>query len=338
MYGMHVTYLDTSVHAQLHHVYTYKQSKCACIFAYICTRIASPPGHRHVGAHKFWGITDILTLSRTHLHTYSYSLSPSVPTLSLSFLSLSLSNKQTNTRTHTHTQPYHRGDGVSTQRTFAAPPPYFTEGKDQVRALINRIKLPGGGRGAPDHVRNGNARNKNAAEAPRRSADGAVKMGGGFCYKSNIDIDYTRPTPSRPTYSHGLFLFPFSNENATKMLDVAKEYSHELDPSHSASHPGEIFQQISLYSCYVVHSVVSWVFEKFHQCRPPHTGPRPYGRDIQLSSKFKSILNLLHLISYRPGLREIFFLKRRPPQTEKTGSYSRKFLKSPLCIQFVWYF
>jgi len=53
MYDMYVTYLDTSVHAQLHHVYTYKQSKFACIFAYICTRIASPPGHRHVGAHKF---------------------------------------------------------------------------------------------------------------------------------------------------------------------------------------------------------------------------------------------------------------------------------------------
>jgi len=206
------------------YVYVYTHSLTTRAPACRCTQILRD--HRH-----------ILTLSRTHLHTYSYSLSPSVPTLSLSFLSLSLSNKQTNTRTHTHTQPYHRGDGVSTQRTFAAPPPYFTEGKDQVRALINRIKLPGGGRGAPDHVRNGNARNKNAAEAPRRSADGAVKMGGGFCYKSNIDIDYTRPTPSRPTYSHGLFLFPFSNENATKMLDVAKEYSHELDPSHSASHP-----------------------------------------------------------------------------------------------------
>jgi len=103
-------------------------------------------------------------------------------------------------------------------KDIATQPPYLTQGRDNVRALVNRVKLPG----RPTL----GARDRNRGESSgRRSADGWVKMGGGFVYRSNIQIDPARPTPSRPSYSHGLFLFPFSSEDAAKMLDDTESNS-----------------------------------------------------------------------------------------------------------------
>ena len=115
-------------------------------------------------------------------------------------------------------QPYRRGDGIQMPKDIEAQPPYLTQGRDNVRALVNRVKLPG--RPTPG-ARDGNRGDSSG----RRSADGWVKMGDGFVYRSNFQIDPARPTPSRPSYSHGLFLFPFSNENAAKMLDTTESNS-----------------------------------------------------------------------------------------------------------------
>lgn len=111
-------------------------------------------------------------------------------------------------------KPYHRGDGVVVDKVTAPSAlAYLSQGRDQVRTVINRVKLSGGAAGR------GGRRQDIDTVTSRRSIDGSVKMGGGFVYRSNIAIDLSRPTPSRPTYSHGLFLFPFSNEEASRMLN-----------------------------------------------------------------------------------------------------------------------
>ena len=115
-------------------------------------------------------------------------------------------------------QPYHRGDGIIMPKDVETQPPYLTQGKDNVRAVVNRVKLPG--------QQNLRARSGSMeSSSVRRSADGWVKMGGGFVYRSNIQVDPQRPTPSRPSYSHGLFLFPFSSEDAAKMQDAGEPKS-----------------------------------------------------------------------------------------------------------------
>jgi len=126
-------------------------------------------------------------------------------------------------------QPYRRGDGITVDK-MATPPAYLSQSKDHVRAVVNRVKLlvdPPGARGRRHDV---------DKVSSRRSVDGSVKMGGGFVYRSNIEIDFTRPTPSRPTYSHGLFLFPFSNELAAKMLDAStKDHAPAKLNEHAAA-------------------------------------------------------------------------------------------------------
>ena len=66
------------------------------------------------------------------------------------------------------------------------PQSYVTEGPGG-RALVNRVKLTG----------QNQAFKRKSMVSERRSADGTVKMGGGFVYRSNIPIDPTHPTPSR---------------------------------------------------------------------------------------------------------------------------------------------
>lgn len=112
-------------------------------------------------------------------------------------------------------------------KDITTQPPYLTQGKDNVRAIVNRVKLP-------TRPNPGERDGDREASSVRRSADGWVKMGGGFVYRSNIPVDPSRPTPSRPSYSHGLFLFPFSSEDAAKMLDAGSNSSANPTPAPAA--------------------------------------------------------------------------------------------------------
>jgi hypothetical protein len=190
------------------------QCVCVCAYVYGCT---STHARTHARTHA--QNTRTKHTNKTHAHTRidgdagddscmynadSLSLPPPLPPSSFAvYLS----------------QPYRRGDGIMVDK-MTTPPAYLSQSKDNVRAVVNRVKLlvdPPGARGRRHDV---------DTVSSRRSVDGSVKMGGGFVYRSNIEIDFTRPTPSRPTYSHGLFLFPFSNELATKMLNTCIETWH----------------------------------------------------------------------------------------------------------------
>jgi hypothetical protein len=82
-----------------------------------------------------------------------------------------------------------------------------------VRTVINEVDLPG---------RDGVSRRQQVEEAmairaAERAARGdygqlerAIRLGGGFTYWSNTPVDELRNTPSRPAYTNGLFLYPFS--------------------------------------------------------------------------------------------------------------------------------
>ena len=109
-------------------------------------------------------------------------------------------------------KPYNRGDGTTLNPRDQAPA-YMTQDRDHVRTVVNRIKLPGRYPGQTDP-----AAGRRSTELKKYGSNNMVKMGGGFAYRSNVEPDPLRPTPSRPSYSHGLFLFPFSNEDATAMM------------------------------------------------------------------------------------------------------------------------
>ena len=109
-------------------------------------------------------------------------------------------------------KPYNRGDGTTLNPRDQAPA-YMTQDRDHVRTVVNRIKLPGRHPSQTDP-----AAGRRSTELKKYGSNNMVKMGGGFAYRSNVEPDPLRPTPSRPSYSHGLFLFPFSNEDATAMM------------------------------------------------------------------------------------------------------------------------
>ena len=109
-------------------------------------------------------------------------------------------------------KPYNRGDGTTLNPRDQAPA-YMTQDRDHVRTVVNRIKLPGRHSGQTDP-----AAGRRSTDLKKYGSNNMVKMGGGFAYRSNVELDPLRPTPSRPSYSHGLFLFPFSNEDATAMM------------------------------------------------------------------------------------------------------------------------
>lgn len=47
-------------------------------------------------------------------------------------------------------------------------------------------------------------------ENARGPQERAIRLGGGFTYWSSEPPDVSRNTPSRPAYTNGLFLYPFS--------------------------------------------------------------------------------------------------------------------------------
>ena len=95
-------------------------------------------------------------------------------------------------------KPYNRDDGTTLNQRDQAPA-YMTQDRDHVRTVVNRIKLPGRHPGQTDP-----AAGRRSTELKKYGSNNMVKMGGGFAYRSNVEPDPLRPTPSRPSYSHGL--------------------------------------------------------------------------------------------------------------------------------------
>jgi len=109
------------------------------------------------------------------------------------------------------------------------------EGRDSVRTVINEVDLP------PRQVvsRRMLIEEANAARQEERLQqmgggvqERSIRMGGGFTYWSNQPVDEARNTPSRPSYSNGLFLYPFSTEQATRMDLIQWQKPINFEPQH----------------------------------------------------------------------------------------------------------
>mmetsp|Transcript_3693 Transcript_3693/g.8420 ORF Transcript_3693/g.8420 Transcript_3693/m.8420 type:complete len:307 (+) Transcript_3693:3-923(+) len=105
----------------------------------------------------------------------------------------------------------------------ARPGSYVVKDKDNIRTVVNQVLIPKRQMAKfPVSVSSRLRGSAEFGEVEHSSGTGparSIKMGGGFAYRSSVAPDPQRPTPSRPAFSHGLFLFPFqSAEQAAQMM------------------------------------------------------------------------------------------------------------------------